>query len=795
MFHQRHLPRWRGAWAAGLSSGGDWSFVSAAIDPAAGANAPGAGGSRTADAASKIIGYSFLGCEKEQAAKCSPERLLLMMTCRRSDPPGKVDVALARVLKPTSVAIVGLSDNSRFKDLVRPTVDSGAEVFFVNPGHDSVLGHPTVRTLSSLDRPIDVVMSFMRAERTTELVEEAAGLDVGGLVLVASGFAEMGLEGQGLQDRVKRAAAASGMAVVGPNGLGYVNVRHGISLTVASRHKRRPGGVSLVSQSGALLSGVVMAAWGSDGFGLNLIVSSGNEAVTDLADYVNYLAGDPETTAIGLVIEAVRRPVEFLSAVRRAVEAGKPVAALKLARNERSRRMAASHTAALAGDAWVYDVALSQAGVILAYDPEELVDRLALFDQIPAIRRTPVRKLGVVTMTGGFASLSLDLALAEEITVPPLESFADWVREHLPGITVPNPLDTAATGAPLWPDILDKYAGSDELDSLMVIHPLDPEDETEYARNTVREFARIARQVAKPCVSANCSGFPGSWVRPLVGEEVALGRGLRPTLRGLHSLGAFVLYRQNMRATCQPEALLARPSETPIRQPDGTMLSFDATMRLLESSGIPVAPYVVISDAEDLNLIKMPFAGPYAVKLADVAHRTEHDAVRLNVTSSTLSINIAELRILAAKADLPAVVAIQPMIEAVGEVLLGIQGDSEFGPLVVLGLGGTFAEALDKLAGRLAPISVEDARELIDEFRDIKLMHGFRGRQPWDLSALADIVVSASRLASAGREWIASLDVNPLIYGIEGFQAVDGLMILQSQNTLHQNQVAIQPGR
>lgn len=692
--------------------------------------------------------------------------------------------ALGRVLNPSSVAIVGLSDNSRFADLVRPTLDSGADVFFVNPGHHSVLGYPTLPTLRSLDRPIDAVMSFMRAELSAELVEEAVGLDVGGLVLVASGFAEMGPEGQALQERVKRAAAASGMAVVGPNGLGYVNVRHGVSLTVASRHKRRAGGVSVISQSGGVLSGVVMAAWASDGFGLNLIVSSGNEAVTDLADYVDYLADDPETSAIGLVIEVVRRPTEFLAAVRRAISADKPVVALKLARNERSRRMASSHTAALAGDAWAYDVALRQAGVALAHDPEEMIDRLALFDQVPPRRRTTVRKLGVVTMTGGFASLSFDLALAEGINVPPLEDLAAWVRDHLPGSTVPNPLDTAVAGAALWPEVLDRYAESDELDSLMVIHPLDAEDETEYAINMVREFARVARKVAKPCVLANCSGVPGAWVKPLVSESVALGRGLRPTLRGLQTLGDFVLHRQNTRAPRQPESLLARPSEAPIRRPDCEMLSFDTTMRLLASRGIPVAPYLIVPVAADLTLIDVPFVGPYVVKLADVAHRTEHGAVRLNITSSLLAATIDQLRKLAAECDLSPVVAIQPMIDIVGEALLGIQGDSDFSPLVVLGFGGTFAEAVRKIGGRLAPITAEDARELIDEFRDVKLMHGFRDRQQWDLDALADIVVSASRLASAGREWIASLDVNPLIYGPDGFQAVDGLLLLRSENGL-----------
>jgi acyl-CoA synthetase (NDP forming) len=687
-------------------------------------------------------------------------------------------LALGRVLSPSSIAIVGLSDNSAFGDLVRPTLDSDAEVFFVNPRHDTVLGRPAVPALSSLGQPVDAVLSFMSAARTTDLAEEAAGLGVGGLVLVAGGFAETGPAGQQMQERIRAAAASSGMAVIGPNGLGYVNVRRGISLTIAGRHKRRPGGISVISQSGAMLSGVAMAAWQYDGCGLNVLVSAGNEAYTDLADYVDYLTDDPETVAIGLIIEKIRRPAAFFAAVRRATQAGKPVVALKLARNERSQRMAASHTGALTGDAWVYDVALRQAGVALAYDPEELVDRLALFDQVPRSRWTPVRSLGVVTLTGGYASLSLDLAMAEGIGVPALDSFGQWIRANLPGITVPNPLDTTGLGAELWSQIVDRYTASDEIDSLLVIHPLAEEDE-DLGIRVVKEYARAAAAVAKPCVLANCSGVPGAWVKPLTGDAVALGRGLRPTIRGLRTLGAFARYRDALRAPLGPAPPLPRPDGTAVSQPAGDMLPFGDTMRLLASHGIPVAPYVVVPAGTNPGSVSIPFAGPYAVKLADVAHRTEHDVVRLGVAAADVPAAVAGLRERAAADGLSAVVAIQPMVAATGEALLGIQGESELGPLVVFGLGGIFAEALRRVGGRMAPFDPGQAREMIEEFRDLGVLHGFRGRPAWDLDALADILVAAGRLAAGGREWIASLDVNPLIYGPEGFQAVDALLLLK----------------
>jgi len=213
------------------------------------------------------------------------------------------------------------------------------------------------------------------------------------------------------------------------------------------------------------------------------------------------------------------------------------------------------------------------------------------------------------------------------------------------------------------------------------------------------------------------------------------------------------------------------------------MLPFGATMDLLAGHGIPVAPYHLVGLRADAAQVRPPFAGPYVVKLADVAHRTEHDAVRLRVEADGLAAAVAELRAIAARDGLAASVAIQPMLQpmlqAGGEALLGIQGQSELGPLVVLGLGGIFAEVLNRVGGRMAPFTAEVARDLIEEFADLKVMHGFRGRPGWDLDALAGILVAAGQLAARGREWIATLDVNPLIYGPDGFGAVDALLLLR----------------
>lgn len=206
------------------------------------------------------------------------------------------------------------------------------------------------------------------------------------------------------------------------------------------------------------------------------------------------------------------------------------------------------------------------------------------------------------------------------------------------------------------------------------------------------------------------------------------------------------------------------------------MLPFGDAMRLLEENGIPVAPYQLITGDADVSAPS--FAGPYVVKLADVAHRTEHGAVLLNIDADGLGAAVEEMRAIARRDGLASVVAVQPMAPSRGEAFLGIQ-NGELGPMIVFGLGGIFVEVLKKVGGRMAPITRAQAEELIAEFEDSKLMHGFRGQKPWNLAALAELLVSAGQLAAAGAGWVDSIDVNPLLVTDDGFLAVDALCLVR----------------
>lgn len=688
---------------------------------------------------------------------------------------------LRRFLSPSSVALIGVGDNSRYAPSAAAALEGDAEIFFVYPKSETVLGRRSYPSLSAIGRPIDTVLSFVSAERTPMIVEEAASLDTGGVIALAAGFADSGSEGKALQDRIQDMTAGSGMALMGPNCMGFRHVRRRLSLSMERPASYPAGGISVVSSSGAMLVGTSQAARAYRGCGVNYLISAGNEAITDMADYVNFLVEDPGTTAIGLILEKIRRPAEFFAATRRAIDANKPVVVLKLARGERSRQITASHTGTLTGDTKSYDTAFRQAGIIVAYDTDELIDRLALFDQLPPHKWISGRGTAVLTAAGGYASLSADVGPAEGVPLPALDSLSPWLHELIPYASLPNPLDATVRGVSALPAVIEKYSASPELDALLLYTAIDENGATgtRELRNEFREaFAAAARSSDKAFILANFSGPVPEWAFKRWSPAVVTGNGLRKTLRGLQSMASFVQYRSRPRPEGPVVQKVQRPMFSTIPHAEGPMACFEPTMELLHSNEIPVAPFLVIPADTDPVSFKVPFAGPYAAKLADVAHRTEHGAVKLNVTMEQIPAAVADLRALACAAGLPPKVVLQPMAEITGELLLGIQG-TELGPLVVLGLGGIFVEALRKYGTRMAPFNCGEAQSLIEEFREARVMHGFRGKPAWDLDALADILVNVSHMASANSDWLASLDMNPLIYGPNGYQAVDALLLMR----------------
>lgn len=687
--------------------------------------------------------------------------------------------SLLPVVEPHTIAVVGVSETSRFAGPIRASLDSGAEFFFVHPKADSVFGHRTYPDLRALDRAIDVVYSAVSAEVTADVAEAAADIGARGLITIAGGFAEAGRDGVVLQERIVAAARRGHFPVVGPNGVGMINAKRELNLTMLPRFERRIGGFSVVAHSGAMLEAIGASAWRAGGVGLNLMFSAGNEPVTDLADYLDFLAGDATTRVIGLVLEKIRRPEPFFDAARRCLAAGKPIVALKLGRGERAQRMAASHTGTLTGDAWVYDIAFKQAGILHADDIDDMVDRVQFLEQLPKSRWTPVNGLAVITVSGGAAQLASAMADQENVGLPEAPRLVPLIEKSIPGGTIPNPLDITPyvlRQPGMWQTVNEQYVAAPEFDTFMFTSQLADWDQN--AKASVDVFVEVASASPKAAIVAPLSGAGGDWLDDYRQRGIGVGNGMRGCFRGVSTMGAFMRLRPDLvvRPATDVPALRAPHSPT-LSVPEGEMLPFSETMELLATHGIPTAPYALISPDDDT--ITPPFPGPYVVKLADVAHRTEHKAVRLGVVTENLAAAVTDLRTVADRDGLPDVIAIQPMLPGHGEAFLGIQGASELGPVVAFGIGGVFVELLKHIGGRMAPMTEADAADLIAEFDHTGLIDGFRGAPAWDRAALQEVLVAAGRLAAGGREWIDSIDINPMIITTSGPVAVDGLCLVR----------------
>ena len=681
--------------------------------------------------------------------------------------------ALSRLLAPTSLAVVGANETlGMSNNAILPMLESGRTVHLVNPTRQELYGQTALPSLSALGAPVDAVLSLVNAERSVAVVEEAAALGCGGVVVAAAGFSEMGETGSSLQRRIQDVARESGLAVIGPNCSGFKNVPLGVNLFTGGRIDPPAGGVSIVSQSGFLMRSALAAAV-QRRLGIAIAVSSGNEAVCDLADHVETLIDDSSTSVICLVIETIRRPAAFFSAVARAHRAGMSVLALKLGRSDRAQQIMQSHTGAIAGDSWVYELAFAEHGIVSARDVDDLFDRAQLLAQLPPDRHSAIRRIGIITTSGGVAALATDLADSEGVELPTLEELAPWVRERVPGDTV-NPLDL--TGFVMsQPDVMrelfDRYAGA--VDALVLAWWLGEGDEA-WSTTLLGPFAAAAMEHSIPFVVSPVEATSlGPWVDAWRERGLVFTRGLRSLYRATSAMETRASYRP---AAATPGISSAGSPPPLLSTPAGPMVRFADAMRLLSGAGLAVAPYCVLGEHDDPSVAAD--LGPLLVaKLADVPHRTECGAVIVDVPASGLPQAVDRLRRLARAQTLPVDVAVQAMVPGLGEAFAGVQARSELGPLVLFGIGGVLVEVSGRVSGRFLPLDRGAAESLVDEVAGAEAFAGRRGTHPWPTAPLVEAVMALDRLWRAHGAWLGSLDVNPLIVTEAGVVAVDALLV------------------
>lgn len=695
------------------------------------------------------------------------------------------DPSLSRLFDPQGIAIVGASATPGKIGAMPITLllqhGYSGRIIPVNPRADIIAGLPALPGLDALDDAVDLAILAVPAAHAAQALERARPGQVGAAVVFTSGFSETGTDGAAQQERLCTIARERGIRLLGPNCLGFMNVRRNVYATFSPAPANgvvAPGGIGMVSQSGAFGAYAYSMAR-ERGLGLSHWISTGNEADIDVADCIEWLARDTDTRVIMAYMEGCRDGAKLRRALEAARNADKPVVVTKIGRTQAGAQAAASHTAALAGDDAVYDALFRQYGALRARTIEEFFN---LGYALDTWKRPPQgRRLGIFTISGGVGALMADEAADTGLALPePAADAQARLLQRVPFASGRNPVDVTGQ-AVSEPGLLlataDDMLADGRYDALAVF--LAAAGSSEALWPTFETFAR-QMQARHPGVPLAISAlFPPARRR----ELERLGCLVFPDpSAAIRTIGAVA----GLGSGPAPGVVEASPATADA----GALPLLDAynevqAMELLRQAGLPASPCVLAGDADAAVRAAASLGAACVLKVVspDITHKSDVGGVKLNVQGDD-ALRSAYADILAAvRQHRPDAridgVLVAPMAPKGVECIAGVHCDPVFGPVVMFGLGGVFVEVLKDVSFRLAPFGRDDALAMIREIKGYALLQGARGAPPCDIGALAEALAALSRFAHARRADFSSVEINPLLALPEGqgVVALDAVVI------------------
>ncbi|GMG85126.1 acetate--CoA ligase family protein [Paralimibaculum aggregatum] len=642
----------------------------------------------------------------------------------------------------------------------------------VNPGHREIEGlacHPSLAELPELPDLVAFAISDARIEAA---LAEAAALGVPAAAIFGRGHEpEAAAAGPDLPARLGAIARGAGMAVCGGNCMGFLNMVDRLAVSAGPPPMAAgPGTVGLVSHSGSTWSGLL---GNQRGIRYSHAVSAGQEIATTVADYVRFLAAQPETRVIGCVLETLRDPEGFLGAAAAAAARGIPVAVLKIGRSELGRQFTLAHSGALSGAQEVFAAAMERAGVISTDSIAELEDVLALFS---GPRRAAAGGVGIVTDSGGERQLIVDTAEAVGMELP---RFGAATRARLeavldPGMTPDNPVDSYGDGQVLLEDSLALVAADEAVGAAVLATNLVAG--RPYADLCTEILGRVQAGTGKPVALlsnvASAASLPHAVRLQESGVPVLLG-----TESGLRALGHFCRWRP-AEAPPAPPALPGIADLLAARGA-GPALPVAAASRLMDRFGLPHARRRFVGSAEAAAAAAAEIGFPVVMKTANPAilHKTEHGGVVLGIADAAAAARAHAA--IAARCG-PAVEVAEQVAGGV-ELILGMTADPDFGPAITLGLGGVWTELMQDAVTLLPPVSEAGARAALARLRGFALLTGYRGAPAADLAALCRLIAGFSEFCAVHGRAFAEIDLNPVKAGPGGAVIVDQLFVVKGR--------------
>jgi acetyltransferase len=685
--------------------------------------------------------------------------------------------SLAPFLDPASVAVVGASrDPFKVGGSVVANLRSAGfrgRIIPVNSHADSVQGLPAVRALLDVAGAVDLAVIAVPAADVLPVLKQCAAKKVGGAVVISAGFREIGGEGVRREAELREWLGGQTLRVLGPNCLGWIRPARRLNVTFAPGMPE-PGGIAFITHSGALA--VAILDWARDRrVGFSLFASLGNQADVNESDLLDAVAADPETRVIACYLEGVADGRRFLGALRRAA-AVKPVVLLKAGRSPEGARAVSSHTGALAGSDRAFDAAVRQAGALRVDTVEEL------FDVARGLASQPLphgRRLVVVTNGGGLGIVATDAARGAGLTMAPLdEAIRRRLAEGLPAAAgLGNPVDLVGDADARRYGHALHALGSESADAMLVL--LTPQAATD-AASVARTVAATTRGWPIPVVAAFVGGArvaPGA--RALEEAGIPCYAFPEPAVRTVAGMARLAARRA---AVAAPSARAVEPARARAwlagLGPVAGQLGMPELAPLFDAYGIPRLAARVVDGAADAAAAAERIGFPVALKIVspDITHKTEVGGVALRLPDARAVREAAAAMLGRIAVERPAAVIRGLLVEAMAapgkELLLGGVRDEQFGPLMMVGLGGIYVEVFADTAARLAPVSTAEALTMLDELKAAPLLRGARGEPPVDRDALAAVVGRFSQLLVDLPE-IGEIEINPLMVGPGAVVAVD----------------------
>ena len=688
--------------------------------------------------------------------------------------------AIQALLRPDSIAVIGATAdanklNGRPLHYLRRDGFQG-RIFPVNPNYDEVIGMRCYPDVDSLPEAPDMAIVAVAARRVVDSVEALGRKGTRAAIVFGAGFAEMGEDGLRLELELLAAARKTGIRICGPNTLGVINAFDGVTATFSQYAFDPPiaGPVAFASQSGAFGTGIAALAR-NRGVGFGYFVNTGNEVDITLTEVLEGLLDDDRIKVAAAYLEGLKNPESLLRLADKAIRLGKPLVVTKVGRKAAGIRAAASHTGALAGEDAVFDGVVRQHGIIRARNEEHMLDLVSAFSTCSIPNG---RGVAIVTQSGGAAALLADRADDLGLDVPVL---GPDIQARLRDVILPfgmpgNPVDLTAQFI-AEPEILTKSVQITMDDPVVHTAVIWFQLMHAFSDALVDVLSELKRTATKPFVVCWLAAPPAALER-LREEGICVIGATEPAIDIIAGLVAFGETRKRLLKAPRPNVPASWLANDGAVQPLPSM----AARSLLVELGIPLVDAEVATNAAEAGAAAAHLGLPVAIKVEslDVLHKSDAGGVKLGLNSLD-EVKTATDEIIAAvtRHDSTARidgVLVQPMASPGTELVIGMRRDSMFGPIIMLGLGGIFVEALKDVAFARAPVLRGDVPLMIDSLQGQAVFDGVRGQSPVNAEALTGVLVALSQLALEHPE-IIEIDLNPVFANPDGLVAVDWLVL------------------